>query len=105
MSTTHANKGTGDPAPAPAQPLAANAIDPSAPSKPGLEITTVETFDPYDEEAKKPLEDSVRQSAFANISKKQALKLFWRSMAFCAVGLFGVMMDGFQLGLPGTCSW
>lgn len=42
-----------------------------------------------------------RQTAFANLGKKETIKLFWRPLMYCGFALFGVMMDGFQMSLPG----
>lgn len=42
-----------------------------------------------------------RESAFAGISKKEAIKVFRRPVMYCMFALFGVMMDGFQMSLPG----
>lgn len=70
---------------------------------PKLDLATADgTTDLYvDEEASKTGEGQGRQTAFANLSKRKALRLFWRPIMYCSVALFGVMMDGFQIGLPG----
>lgn len=45
-----------------------------------------------------------RETAFVGLTRVQALRKFWRACFFCGFCVFGVMMDGFQVPLPGMSS-
>ncbi|WVQ72838.1 hypothetical protein IAR50_002399 [Cryptococcus sp. DSM 104548] len=52
---------------------------------------------------KKPIEeDEAAITAFAGLTKVQAMRKFWRACLFCAITAFGVMMDGYQTSMPGS---
>ncbi|WVW82919.1 hypothetical protein I302_104933 [Kwoniella bestiolae CBS 10118] len=41
-------------------------------------------------------------TAFAGLSRIQAMRKFWRACTFCMITAFGVIMDGYQTSLPGS---
>ncbi|WRT67706.1 uncharacterized protein IL334_004678 [Kwoniella shivajii] len=41
-------------------------------------------------------------TAFAGLSRIQAMRKFWRACLFCFITAFGVIMDGYQTSLPGS---
>ncbi|OCF38972.1 hypothetical protein I317_07227 [Kwoniella heveanensis CBS 569] len=46
--------------------------------------------------------DNDHFTAFAGLSRYQAMRKFWRACLFCLVTAFGVVMDGYQTSLPGS---
>ncbi|WWC69298.1 uncharacterized protein I206_103236 [Kwoniella pini CBS 10737] len=41
-------------------------------------------------------------TAFAGLTRIQAIRKFWRASLFCMITAFGVIMDGYQTSLPGS---
>ncbi|WWD01250.1 hypothetical protein V866_008192 [Kwoniella sp. B9012] len=41
-------------------------------------------------------------TAFAGLTRFQAMRKFWRACTFCMITAFGVIMDGYQTSLPGS---
>ncbi|WWC89878.1 uncharacterized protein L201_004806 [Kwoniella dendrophila CBS 6074] len=53
-------------------------------------------------EADKGAVVETHDTAFAGLTKMQAMRKFWRPCLFCLITAFGVVMDGYQTSLPGS---